>query len=207
MLCYDCNSTTLYQNRTTFACVNKTVCVPGEQYEDITTLDAGRGDRVCRNITKFQLELKGPAPVWCVQGGYQKLECTGVLVKYILKPATPTADREFWDWRPCPTGEYVFQHLVHSMGQIIKQQICKPYTPQPPGTYMIIDGTDSEDRDNVYAQLTVCGLGEYQVSPAYTPTAAVGKDRSCAPYRKCDPATQYVLMGGNETSDRVCATR
>jgi hypothetical protein len=133
--------------------------------------------------------------------------CEGVLVSYVRVAETPTSDRELWRWEPCLAGQYLRTRLVaDTRGVIITPQECAWYTDcASKGMYRVVDGTRSEDRDNVCSTPRVCVQGEEYTVALHQEASAqngyVGSDTVCAPYTLCNPATEYLAVRGNATSD------
>lgn len=187
------------------SCVVRTQCVEGEQYAASMSRFA---DTVCAPLQPYTPTPVSPTPS-CVVGGARL--CHGVLAEYIEIPETPTSDRVLWAWEPCPAGHYLHAPLVaEKSGLLVRRQECRPYTDCAAlGMYVVVDGTRSEDQDNVCATPRVCLVGkEYRVAehrPAGPENGYVGSDTVCAPYTRCDPRSEYLAVRGNETSDNACA--
>jgi hypothetical protein len=187
-------------------CTPRTPCGPG-RYE---TGRSGFADTTCADVTPYtptkRLESDGLAPT-CVVGGQKR--CDGVLEKYIETAETATSDRTFWEWSQCPAGHYVAKPVVaDSAGHLIQKQECEPYTDcSSQGMYMVVDGSITEDQDNVCAAPRQCiDKAEYMVSDLHNPPGQVGRDRVCRPYTACAAAPiEYLAVRGNSTSDNVCA--
>lgn len=200
--CLFCTNEAYFIVASNGSCAQRSTCVEGAQYE---VLPRSRySDTVCAALTPYTPTPITPTPP-CVVGG-AKL-CEGVLVSYVRVAETPTSDRELWRWEPCLAGQYLRTRLVaDTRGVIITPQECAWYTDcASQGMYRVVDGTRSEDRDNVCSTPRVCVQGEEYTVALHQEASAqngyVGSDTVCAPYTLCNPATEYLAVRGNATSD------
>ena len=213
------------QLRVTFACSHG---IPGQNScREITKCEIGEeevakpttsSDRVCQKCAKgtFRSSLwdqSRPCEKWteCLSG------------QYASKAPTATSDRECLPLNPCKSGSYIEQDASPtsdfvcakcsqcSSGQTPKPGSCKP------------DGT-SDTQCN--AACVVCTKGQYLKEPCAAnspgkcascssnvcplgqflsgPCTSKG-DRSCTPWRSCNPSTEYETNEPTATRDRVCA--
>jgi hypothetical protein len=81
------------------------------------------------------------------------------LLNYITKYNTRYTDRECQAWSPCPMDTYVVQLPADdSMGFLVQPLVCSRLSERVPNRnqYMLVDGSATRDRDNVWVDCTVC---------------------------------------------------
>lgn len=88
------------------------------------------------------------------------------LQEYIIQYNTRYTDRVCWAWSPCASTDYVEQLPVDDgMGFLVQRQVCKKLSARKsPSQYLLVDGSVTRDRDNVWVDCTSCyALGKVQV--------------------------------------------
>lgn len=87
------------------------------------------------------------------------------LQEYIIRHHTRYTDRECWAWSPCGANDYAEQLPVDDgAGFLVQPQVCKRLSARKsPSQYLLVDGSATRDRDNVWVDCTSCyALGKYQ---------------------------------------------
>ena len=163
---------------------------------------------MCQPLTacKTNVRLKDRSPI-DGGGGTAAVALFDPLQEYIIQQSTRYTDRICWAWGPCGANDYVEQLPVDDgTGFLVKPQICKRLSAArktPPQQYLLVDGSATRDRDNVWVDCTSCyKLNMYQASSC-TPT----QDAVCKPYTLCDARYEYLLRKGNLYNDAICAPK
>lgn len=205
--CSDCDYDNYYLDTAAGTCVKRAngLCDPLTQYEVPDPQNRTR-ERTCRALTVCNtVRLAATSPV---QGSPAGIPFIEPLQQYISVPSTRYTDRECWTWSPCGMDDYVEQlPLDDGMGYLVQPLVCKPLTRESihGAQYLLVDGSATRDRDNVWVDCTNCYADKpntYQASPC-TPTS----DAVCVPYTECDVRYQYLQRKGDFDHDNVCALR
>ena len=86
-------------------------------------------------------------------------------------------------------------------GFLVKPLVCRKLSAPTSATqYLLVDGSRTRDRDNVWAECTVCKMDEEYQASGCQPEA----DAVCRPVTQCDPRYQYVKRRANFQNDNVC---
>lgn len=190
-------------------CTPKTKCDESTEYENlINPTPTVPGDRDCRPLTVCNTQLVPQGITPCSNGG-TVLYCDNIRVQYISRYPSRTSDRECWTWQPCASHQFMYQHpLSDSEGYLVKSQVCRDYTQcNVVNQYQIVDGTATEDRDNVCATITTCDSAtEYELAPPQL-LVIPHTDRVCKPKTICDSISHFLLRKGDSTHDNVCAPK
>ena len=80
------------------------------------------------------------------------------LKEYIVKYNTWYSDLVCWTWAPCGADEYVEQLPVDDgLGYLVKPLVCRGLSvAKSPNQYLLVDGSITRDRDNVWVDCTAC---------------------------------------------------
>lgn len=147
------------------------------------------------------------------------------LQEYILLQNTRYSDRVCWAWKPCCSDCYVAQLPVDDgTGFLTVNQTCNKLSAaaRPLSQYLLVDGSKTRDRDNIWVDCTTCKDDEYQVCSAAFFFSTVffthhqkkqvsqctqTSDAVCKRYTSCDSRYEYVLRKGNDFNDNLCAPK
>jgi hypothetical protein len=177
-------------------CTKQTVCDHRKQFYTETSPEQ---NRTCVNLTACDTTLHNLE--YCSIDGKSR-KCR-FRTNYIPTRHTLIKDHECHPWLRCSNNTYMYQQRrTDSSGVMVtdEDQICKPYVICDNATeYMLKNGRDSEDRNNVCMPFTNCTSLEFERFPVSLTT-----DRVCEPLTICNNETQYVQHATDGYRDNIC---
>jgi hypothetical protein len=178
-------------------CIAVATCDRTTQYYTVLST----GQRQCQLFSPANCNISYTPDVPCTVGGIQRF-CR-FRYNYILHPLNGTNNRECVPGVRCSVGAYMYrEQRTDSAGVLLRSQECREYTPCSPGHYYFVNGSITEDRDNVCLPWTSCDDDHYESS-----APDQSRDRECLRTTTCNLQKEYVLQKGDNYTNTICAPK